>query len=33
MMNPSITALAIGTMMGLNVLFAGISLISLAFAV
>ena len=30
MMNPSITALAIGTMMGMNVLFAGISLICTA---
>ena len=29
-MNPSITAFAIGTMMGLNVLFAGINLISTA---
>ena len=32
MMNPSITAFAIGTMMGLNVLFAGINLISTACA-
>ena len=32
MMNPSITAFAIGTMMGLNVLFASINLISTACA-
>ncbi|MBO5567869.1 MAG: DUF308 domain-containing protein [Clostridia bacterium] len=32
MMNPSITAFAIGTMIGLNVLFAGINLISTACA-
>lgn len=31
-MNPSITAFAIGTMMGLNVLFASINLISTACA-
>ena len=32
MMNPSITAFAIGTMMGLNILFSGINLISTACA-
>ncbi|MBQ8161486.1 MAG: DUF308 domain-containing protein [Clostridia bacterium] len=32
LMNPTITAFAIGTMMGLNILFAGVNLISTACA-